>query len=490
MRRFAVSVQFMHRPLWIMHSFLLLLLAFGQSTASATTTTVYCIRAAAYASAQQAEDARAAYAQTCSPVFVRETTDGAGTTYNVCVGNFRWYAEAWAYQAKLGSWLPSDNQIIQCDWESQPIMPPVLPLEMPFQTDGMSVGDPLNIVEYLANGGFNEIPEPSASTMSADPATLNRDQLLLVGMSAPRHLPEGIRALERFLAAFPTDPEINRAKLTLARVLGRGSDFNRAEALLSEVGANADPVERVMVRYLSAYEKYAKKQFPESYEAFREFASDRAVPPRLRLDAMRRAAGIAYRLRDYPNAWLTFAQIVECAPGTPTAADAQVQLAGIAFELVGRGHGSWDDVAVLCRQAEDNSAASKRDRSTAALMHLEQLYERGRYSEALAEAQVFCETYSDVPREYYLARLWEGIFLYKLGLVSQAQTSLENLVGQTIPSGEKFAGVEPRARALIWLAWICHEQKNIASRDRWLKVLSTEFPNTDENRRAVTYFAR
>lgn len=455
--------------------------------AAAEPTTIYSILALSSSSAQEAENVRNQYAALCSPVIVQQVQTAAGTEYEVLLGQFSSFPEAWAHQQKMDVLVPPNNPIRVVSAETTSEQKAEFPVEMPFRTEGMSAGDPPDLIHYQRCAAFNDQPEPAAATMASPSLSLSRDQLLLVGMSAPRHPFEGTKALEQYIRAYPADADTHRAKLTLARVLGRGSDIPRAETLIAEVLDKGNTRERVTARYLSAYAKLNKKSFGESYDAFRAVASDTAVPFTFRLDAMRRAAGIAHKVHNYPDASLAFAQIIASAPQSDTAADARVQLAGIAFELVRQGYGSWQEVDRLCRVAEDHPLASRRDRATAALMHLEQLYEQQRYTEALAEVQVFRQNYNDIPREYFMVEVWEGILYCKLGLMQQAEAALTRAVSEKIPPGEKFAGVEPRARAAVWLAWICNARHDTAARDRWVNMLSLEFPNTEENQRVRAF---
>jgi hypothetical protein len=463
----------------------------GSVVAEASARQVYSIQTGAYKSTEEAETVREQIARTCSPVFVEEVVDGSGHAFKVRVGKFRYYAQAWAYKSKLSGTVPPDCFIvIRADDGKEPELP-VLPVELPFDLTGLDAPEPGNASEFWAAGGFGDgggAVQPPASPVPPSPQT--RDELLAAGMSAPRNASTGVPALEQFLQRYPQDPKANRARLVLARSIGRGSNFNRAETLLAQTKASGNTAERVMANFLTGHVKYNRKSLGESFGAFRAVASDRAAPPSLRREAMQRAAAVAHAARDYPAAWLAFEQIERTATDAKVATEARMQLAGLAYELAGRGKGSWEEVRSLCAEARDAQDVPRNVKATAALMHLESLYEAGKLDEALSEVQDYCITYADVPREYHLARVWQGIILYKLGYRNQAQVVLESVMASDIAVDQKFALMDPQARAAVWLAWFARDAGNTSEQDRWLDRLFKDYPNTEDAQKARALFGK
>ena len=85
---------------------------------------------------------------------------------------------------------------------------------------------------------------------------------------------------------------------------------------------------------------------------------------------MQRAASILHSQQRFPEAWLAFSQIAETADTPATEAQARVELAGLAFELVTRGKCNWEDVRAYAAQAVAVRDAPMRQKATAELMHL------------------------------------------------------------------------------------------------------------------------
>src|SRR5205814_1608905 len=131
-------------------------------------------------------------------------------------------------------------------------------------------------------------------------------------------------------------------------------------------------------------------------DSFFNTSNDVSLPPSVRREAMKLAAASSHALHRYSEAWLAYEQIRDNAADATSSAEAAIQLAGLAYELAGCGKGDWDSVGQMCLAAEDNPGASHKDKATAALMHLETLYEQGKYIEALAEIQEFYSSFSDV----------------------------------------------------------------------------------------------
>jgi hypothetical protein len=291
-----------------------------------------------------------------------------------------------------------------------------------------------------------------------------------------------------FLEEFPADAKSNRARLCLARVLGRGADFNRADALLSEVMAHGDGVERTMAVFLLAHQRYNMGRREESAELFRTLANKEELPAELRLTSMRRYAGIAHGKQDYPVAWLAFEQIAATGHDESSEMEARMQLAGLAFELVGRAKGTWPEVRFLCQSIISAPDSPQHLRATASLMHLETLFEEERWPEALQEAQAMSVQFQECVREYYMARVWEGITLHKLNRAEEAMFILGLVADSTIPKSEKFAGVEPAARAALWLAHVARQNGDSERFNHALEVLRTRYPDSEEARRASDAF--
>lgn len=318
-------------------------------------------------------------------------------------------------------------------------------------------------------------------------AYLSRDQLLAVGKTAPRDPAHGSPALENFLVRYPADPQKNVAKLHLARAKGRGIDFARAEQLLTEVRDSGTTPEKTMARFLHAYVKYYRKSLPEAFSGFCAIASNKAAPPSLRRESMRRAAGVAHRMRNYPDAWLAFRQLERSAREPVTAAEARMQLAGLAYELVQSGKGSWSEFRGLSNSVQEIVGASRQTLATARLMHLESYFYDHMYYDALNETEGFLRDFQDVPREYQMAKVWQGIVLNVLGQNDRAKQVLQEVITAGDPSA-KFSGVEPRARAAAWLAWIADKTGDVQLRDQNRAMLQSQFPDSEENKHLMSLF--
>jgi hypothetical protein len=471
--------------------------------ATASAGKVYSIQLGAYANAADARSALADIVSTCSRAFVRETGDTSGFPCKVAAGRFASYAEAWVYKSRLAGAGADKCFITSAEDEGVEPVQSVLPVIYPFDTDGLDAPEPLNATEYWRAGGFSQpdsvssadaglmLPDYSkVQTLETEVSTglecATDEELLAVGLSAPGN-PDATVCLELYLATSPTAPASNRARLCLARALGRGSDFELAESLLAGVRASGSQPERVMADFLSAHVKNNRKQRGEAWHGFRSVANNRKAPPSLRREAMLRAANVAHAMQNYPDAWLAFEQVERKARDSATAAEARMQRAGLAFELVGRGKGTWEEVRELCRSVEDFEGAPRKVLATAGLMHLETFFEQGRMNEALMEIRAFVVNYQDIPREYYLARVWEGIVLHKLGHDVEAQFILDTVMNTRLPASEKFAATDTQARAAVWVAAIAQSRGDLATRDRAIELLQRLYPESEETRRAIGF---
>jgi hypothetical protein len=86
--------------------------------------------------------------------------------------------------------------------------------------------------------------------------------------------------------------------------------------------------------------------------------------------------------------------------------------------------------------------------------------------------------------------VWQGIILYKLGYRNQAQVVLESVMASDIAVDQKFALMDPQARAAVWLAWFARDAGNTSEQDRWLDRLFKDYPNTEDAQKARALFGK
>lgn len=470
---------------------LIIVLCMGlmSSTGTATAAPFFSVQVGAYTTAAEAILERERFERLCPPAIMHFAPDNVNFPYKVFVGGFDTYAEAWVYKSKLGTQIAPGCFVARSDHMRNLLGPPNCEAIMPFNVHGLDEAEPEHGAKYWESGGFQLINPISSELLQKDPVLMTREELLVVGLSAARYPDHGVAALEQFLAQFPLDPLRNRAVLILARMLGRGTDFARADALLAEVRSTGSMEERAMALFLSAHLEVNRKRHAIAFHAFCSVANDTSNPPSLRHEAMSRAAACAHVSNQYPEAWLAFRQIRATAQTGAEAANAQLEMAGLAFELVSRGKGGdWAQIRELCNAVSATTGVLPETQATASLMHLETLFEEGKFHEALSAVQAFCLSYSDVSREYHMARVWHGLILFRLHLHNEARDVLRSVADSTIGAADKFGGNEPRARAAIWLAWIEHNHGVIESRDHWVNLLRHEFPNSPETQLTQTLF--
>ena len=244
--------------------------------------------------------------------------------------------------------------------------------------------------------------------------------------------------------------------------------------------SSGTPAEKKMADFILGHIENSRGDKAVSVERFQRLAGSQDLPPTLRRECMQRAASILHSQQRFPEAWLAFSQIAETADTPATEAQARVELAGLAFELVTRGKCNWEDVRAYAAQAVAVRDAPMRQKATAELMHLETYYEQGDLYRALSEIQGFTNRYPQVYREYYTARLWEGIILQRKGRAAEAKFVLQTVEASPVPEDERFAHAEPRAMAALWLASIATKEGNNTDRDKWLDVLESKHPASPE----------
>ena len=113
--------------------------------------------------------------------------------------------------------------------------PPECRSAMPFDTSGMDRPDGPGATDYYRAAGLGDASPEVAPPDSEPIETMPADALLAAALEAPKKPGRGVLAAERFLARYPRAAGANRARLHLARSLGRGASFARAASLVEAV---------------------------------------------------------------------------------------------------------------------------------------------------------------------------------------------------------------------------------------------------------------
>lgn len=425
----------------------------------------YAIQAGAYRTAGEAEEAAARLSLTCSPVATRAVQDGSGYPYKVRVGRFVTYAEAWANKCLLNS-PELEGAFIVAGVEGSGAVQNVLPLRTQWDSFGL------------------EEPDPAEGRQYWEAAGLTGSDALNGGKETPQELED---SLQKGIASQP-----NRVRLRLVRKYARTGNAARVSELLNQVRWSGNGPEVAMADFVEAHASLHLKNRAGALEKFTRLANNRNLPPSLRRECLRRAAGIYHAQQNYPEAWKAFELLSEVSTTPAERQEARMQLAGLAFELVKRGKGNWEEVRALCQVVTDDPETPRKVRATAELMKRETLWEEQRFEDALQGMEQYLASFGDIPREAQTARLWRGIILFKLKRLDEARGAFEQVAALAPGTGpeDKFAGVEPRELSAAWLALIADRQGNQSSRDHWMRVLQTEFPQSRETRELPALFTR
>jgi tetratricopeptide (TPR) repeat protein len=396
---------------------------------------------------------------------------GDGNGCHVVIGAFSTHAQAWATGAKLLG--RSDVEVVSDVKNGVPLEELELP-ELPRlfgDSEGLraAIGElPPVFEDPLGDAKEWEGPPPDSDFVDG-----------FEGAGQP-----AIDALVRYLGKAPQQ-HADTAKIMLGRHLLRAKRFQEAETVLSEVASGTTGTKQAEAELALAYVTYFSGDRKKALEEFRAVAADDDAPPQVRLDAMRRAAGIAHLQLDYPNAWLAFSELEAAAPNDAMRAEARLQLAGLALELAGRAKGRYYEVIPLCEAVTSLPEAPRELKATAELIHLESLFFLGEKEYALNEAEAFIREYPDAPRERTSARVWKGVILTQLSRESEAAPVLEALLEEDLTADHKFGGHEPKAMAALWLARIETTRGDREKRDEYLNLIVREYPGTREAREAM-----
>ncbi|MCC5878206.1 MAG: SPOR domain-containing protein [Candidatus Sumerlaeia bacterium] len=435
--------------------------------------------------------------------------------HRVAIGSFDYFAEAWVYRTRLDSERFEGAYIIELpenlagNERQRGLSSMSLPIERVFDLEGMVPelapseaseieGDNLKSsamkggavseedVENIRRGiGISQLQVVSESVREKSVTSLSREELLEVGVHDRN--PRGVPALERFIAENPEDPEVNHARMRLARrLMGRG-DFVGVNSLLEAVAGDGSAAEVSMARQLQAYSHMHEKGSSQSVEQWRELANDRTHPRSLRLEAMRNAAGAAHSARWFPTAWLAFRDIEGVSDEAQATSEARMQLVGLALELANRDIGSMEEVERLAQSLKDLPDVTKEAMARSELMRLESILFRNDYERVLEEADAFLEEYSEYRKEYACVTVLKGAAMVMLRDFPDAEAILLDATEMELGGRDLFANTDQRATALSWLAYSRLLQGDVQGRIEFLQALEESYSHTLDWERAKAF---
>lgn len=453
---------------------------------------VYSVQLGSYSSRGEASARLEQAGPYKSATTIESELTSQGEVYRVLLGRQKYYVEAWALRRKLGEELGAGAFIRQWNCTSSPLELSAAPSALPFQADDLLPGtsgatDPptpkLSYKKALEQA-YKDADLPSSVTVSAatltkQPPEMTRKELLDTGFGATTRT-VAVPALENFADRFDSDTSAPAARIKLVQHLLAQRKFEETEEHLAEIKRSGTVAQIRLAKHIEAYSALAQRQKNKAMPLFQAVADDKGYARSIRRDAMRRYAFSAAGTKDHGEAWLAFRQIAATADGPGEKAEAKVQLAAIAYEQVLNGKGTWAEVLELCDEVTQLSDAPRKQKATAALMHMEaQQYARN-LEGALAEADAILASYTDQRRELLTARVWRGSILFDLRRFDEAQAAFESVLSEVIAAKDKFADFDPRARALGFLAYIAavkHDSQKLAY---YTNLLQTEFPNSSE----------
>ena len=441
----------------------------------------YTIQVGAYQTLGEAEQVRGQFAAVYSPVFILNRSVSGVTeqySYKVCAGNFSTYAEVWSSKERLpktvfpGCFITSGTLPENVSPSAQ------LPIERPFSNPVSAESDE-QTDRVLEVGGMGPKKSVSAAKSAVPVWQLGSADLLDASLNGNPEDGRTDEARERLLSERPGDSKSNQVRLRHARQLGHEKNYNEAEALLNHTINTGTADEKLAARFIRAHVKRYRGEPNTAFQEFRSLANASDVPPALRRRSMRLAAGSAHAAKNYPDAWFSFAQIAETDSNPEVIAEARMEQAGLAWELVLCGKGTWEETRALCDVVLLDPAAPHKTKATAAIMHLETWFFQENYTQCLSEVEQFMATYADVRREAGLVRVWRGLSLLNLRRIPEAKVALEEAATQELADNELFAGTDPRAVACSWLVFVARAQNDSEALQRWTDLLNTRYAGSN-----------
>lgn len=452
---------------------------------------VYSVQLGAFPTVTEAEErlAQTGPYQVISQIRA-EQTSGGETLHRVLLGRYRYYAEAWILREQVGRQLVPDAFIRTWDTQDTPTTLAELERLLPFTGAETAAEPPEEGVSRTSSAARAleqlmleaEMPTTvsvSAEVLAKEPEAMKRNELLDVGFGATSETLSK-ECLRHFTTKHEADTSAPAAHLKLAHKLLREGKYDELRPHLEEGRSRGNPAQQRLARHIEAYCCVAEKKTSTAMALLRGLAEDPEYPNRLRREAMRAFCGVAHKAKEYDRAWLGFAQVAATAADPEEKLEARMQLAGLAYELVLNGKGTWDEVLELCGQVITAPDVPRRVKATASLMHMEAQHYMKNLDTALAEAEAILAQYPDQRREYLTALAWRGAILFDLRRLDEAQAVFESLLTEAIGPADLFADFHPRARALGFLAYIAAVRKDAGKLSFYTESLRAEFPASRE----------
>jgi tetratricopeptide (TPR) repeat protein len=435
---------------------------------------------------KEAEDCRDRFQQICSPVFIMKKSGNASLPYLVLIGHFPYTIEAWICKSEMNNPNIQNGDLYSWEWDGRELKKNLVSITLPFDTTGLEGSSPVNMNEHWRVLNLVDKIELDEQILLKSINDMTPDELLMVGIHSKLNA-RGIQTLEKYIAAYPEGIHTNRARLRLARRIMGIKDFARVNEILDNVERSSNDMEKAVAKLLRAYTKLYQN-YQEAYEAFRLLASDTSMPESIRLESMRRAAGMAHAKYYYAKAYLCFEQLERVATNEDIASEALMQRAGLAFEMVGRDVGNWEEIRTMLEEVGKRESAPAKVKATANLMFAETFYKQDRWKECILHSEELRKNYPDINRESATALYWKAKSLHKMGNLNEALKTYEEIEMENVKDEDLFPGLNVKSLGLLNRIRIHVDSDNLSEATQILNDLKQRYPESNEYTTAKNLF--
>jgi TolA-binding protein len=464
----------------MMRLILFIIVSLSVLTVSSEALVVYSLNAGDFETEEAAKVLQSELSSKMSPVFVEKSPDYSIKPWRVLVGHIPYEAEAWVFKSRLKEVEIPGCEVVSWNWDGRTLEENTLPIELPFEPD---------IISTLPRDAecrlyYEDRGEPSQDEQAALDAVsmegLNEEQLYYRGDWGDTDL-VAIPSLEYLLEEYPFSDIAHKARLRLSRRYMARQKYEEAQKLLDEVSTHGTAEEKSKAKLLSAYLfLYKTDSKTDQYNAFIEAANYSEMIPEDRLEAMLRAAALAHKLYRFTTAWLAYSQIEKAVDTPKIVTFAKMQKSALAFELVGRDVGQWEETRKLCEIAESVDNAPDNVAATARLMWAETFFKQKEYQKALEEMERLRQDYPNVERECATALYWIGRCQYFLGQYDQAIETFSALENEPVEVTKLFAALNVKSRGLLEKARLMMRQNQTEEAKAVLAELVEKYPDSNE----------
>jgi len=285
------------------------------------------------------------------------------------------------------------------------------------------------------------------------------------------------------------------AQYQLGRIYYRDEYYQKArEEFQKVIDKYPDSEKASAATWMIGYTYLQKKDYANALNSFQYYV-DKYPNHKMISDAKERIAAIKHINRDLFSSIEAYKIILAEAQTSEEKAKAQVEIAGLTFEVAKGGdmnyrpENSKEFIKWLNKAREEcmkvfDYEANKQSKAVAELMYFETYLDENELDKCVELGKKFLENYPDQKREYYMAKYTIGLALLQKGSVENCNEAIkyfDEILADDVKEEELFKDANVQAMAAFAKAEYYEKIGNIDKAKETYRFIKDKYSKTKES---------